>query len=371
MAQSVQDQAELIRMTVALADAFNPSGPVARTDLFAGRVDQLSSILSAVGQAGQHAILYGDRGVGKTSLAGLAHQFWANHVREYQRIFPIRYSCDSEDTFGTVWQNVAELISDHYEIKATPRPKSETWRQLFEAVVAGEASPHSVRRLLALSDQMFIIVIDEFDQITDEHTVQTFASTIKALSDFLVDATLILVGVADTVDDLIGDHESIDRALAQVHMPPMSTDELNTVIRTGYDRVGFTVDEQVLELMGRLAQGLPHYAHRIGQEAGYSAIERSTKEVEKQDVETALKKAVQLTNESIRNAYSKAITSPQKALYDKVLLACALAQVDDLGYFAPSDVREPLAGTANRMYSIPQFVGHLKKFTTEARSLSN
>lgn len=49
--------------------AFRPSAPIDRCSLFAGRSKESDSIINAVFQAGQHAILYGERGVGKTSLA--------------------------------------------------------------------------------------------------------------------------------------------------------------------------------------------------------------------------------------------------------------------------------------------------------------
>ena len=48
---------------------FTPSTPINVADLFAGRQDQLSRIVDAVGERGRHVILYGERGVGKTSLS--------------------------------------------------------------------------------------------------------------------------------------------------------------------------------------------------------------------------------------------------------------------------------------------------------------
>ncbi len=47
---------------------FQPRIPINRPDFFAGRWDQLTTIVDAVSQAGLHAVIYGERGVGKTSL---------------------------------------------------------------------------------------------------------------------------------------------------------------------------------------------------------------------------------------------------------------------------------------------------------------
>lgn len=120
--------------------------------------------------------------------------------------------------------------------------------------------------------------------------------------------------------------------------------------------------------MAWLAQGLPHYAHRLGQEAGFSAVNRSTPTVTKDDVDRAIEVAVEHSQESIRLAYRNATASPQRqALFETVLLASALTPADELGYFAPADVRDPLRQLTGRPYDYPQFVRHLKQFTSLER----
>ena len=245
-------------------------------------------------------------------------------------------------------------------------PTGGTWELLISEFMNRNATPHSVRRLLDILDKTVVVVIDEFDQIVDEGTVRLFASTIKNLSDNLSHSTLILVGVADTVDELIEDHGSIDRALVQILMPRMHESELTEIIRKGYELIGLEADAGILEHMGSLAQGLPHYAHRFGQEAGYSAVDRDSNRVEKQDAEKAIHRAISQTNETIRFAYQRATTSPKKAaLFRHVLLACALAEGDELGYFAAGDIRDPLFRVTQKRYDIAQFVGHLKKFCSD------
>ena len=215
---------------------------------------------------------------------------------------------------------------------------------------------------------MLIVVVDEFDQVLDATTVQQFASLIKALSDYLALSTLILVGVADTVDDLIEDHASINRATIQVALPRMSHRELRDIVQSRYDRAGLSVSPEVLDRMAWLAQGLPHYAHRLGQEAGFSAVDRSALTVTEDDIDRAITVAVEHSQESIRSAYRNATASPQpQALFETVLLACALTPTDELGYFAPADVRDPLRRLTGRSHGYEQFVRHLKQFATPDR----
>ena len=47
-----------------ILDAFSPGAPIDELDLLAGRTAQIDRMLDTVAQRGQHAILYGERGVG-------------------------------------------------------------------------------------------------------------------------------------------------------------------------------------------------------------------------------------------------------------------------------------------------------------------
>ena len=43
---------------------FSPTAPIDERDLFAGRTDQIRKLIDAINQKGQHAIVFGERGVG-------------------------------------------------------------------------------------------------------------------------------------------------------------------------------------------------------------------------------------------------------------------------------------------------------------------
>ena len=50
---------------------FSPATPLSESDLFAGRFYQIEKMLEATSERGKHVVLFGERGVGKTSLAKL------------------------------------------------------------------------------------------------------------------------------------------------------------------------------------------------------------------------------------------------------------------------------------------------------------
>jgi hypothetical protein len=63
-------------------------------------------LFSVVAQPGQHAVIYGERGVGKTSLAGVAAEMLAS-----ANVLTARATCDVSDDFSSVWQkSLGEIV---------------------------------------------------------------------------------------------------------------------------------------------------------------------------------------------------------------------------------------------------------------------
>ena len=347
---------------------FSPAAPVDESELFAGRIDQLRAVIDAVRQRGQHAIIFGERGVGKTSLANVLVGFFPD---DGEQIVARRVNCDSSDDFSSVWRKVFNDIQ-FSSIKAGVGFVAEdtVQAQTLSDVLPQELTIEDVRLCLTslAAQSLPIIVIDEFDRIQSEEARTLVADTIKTLSDQLVGATIVLVGVADSVDELIKEHESIERALVQIQMPRMSVEELERIITNGLERLGMEIDEDALDRITLLSQGLPHYTHLLGLNSCRQALDDQSLHVAPHDVESAIDKALENAQQSIRNAYLTATTSPRaESLYRQVLLACALAKTDELGFFSPADVRDPMSAIMGKLYDIPSFSRHLKEFSEDRR----
>jgi hypothetical protein len=194
------------------------------------------------------------------------------------------------------------------------------------------------------------------------------ADTIKALSDHDVPVTVVIVGVADTVDDLISQHESIERAIIQTKMPPMSIPEVEQIIDNGMIRLQMKIERAPRSEIAMMCQGFPHYAHALGLHATRACLDRQSLNITHSDVDEAIKQSLLDVDQTIRSVYDKAVFSPQKdTLHAQVLLACALAKSGEFGYFSASTIREPLSAITGKAYDIPGFSRHLKDFSEEAR----
>ncbi|MBA4181693.1 MAG: hypothetical protein C0506_13975 [Anaerolinea sp.] len=364
----VQHQADLTVVRYQLPTVFSPGSPVTDTRFLAGRAGQIDRALAAVAQVGQHAVIYGERGVGKTSVASLIHMIWTEYIKDYE-IVAARVQCDPTDTYASVWQKVAEAIQRDFVKRELKPAANGAFDECAAMIEAGNATPTQVTNFFDLGGKKAIVVIDEFDTVEDYEAPGLMASTIKQLSDFAIDATVVLVGVADSVDDLIAEHASIDRCLVQVFMPRMSPAELTQIVESRLLRVGMTIEpKQVLRIAG-LAQGFPYYAHLLGlHSAIHAADARRSLTVQAPDVNEAIKQSITQTQQSILTDYTKAITSPRpENLYKQTLLACALTKADDLGYFAPADVKEPMTRVMKKARDVPSFVKQIKALTDSER----
>ena len=236
--------------------------------------------------------------------------------------------------------------------------------------IAEPITPDVVRLCLeSLSAQCLpIIIIDEFDRFSDFDGTRLFADTIKVLSDHAIRATVILVGVADSVDALISGHESILRNLVQILLPRMSVAEMRAIVTDRLPREHMTITPDALDKICILSRGLPHYTHLIAQHAAWAAVDADQTEITEYHVGAAMRSAIANAQQSIESAYHRATMSPRKeSLFAEVLLACALAQCDQLGYFAAADLREPMSAIMHRQYDIPSYIRHLVEFCKTGR----
>ncbi len=349
-------------VTREAARVFTPTTPIDELSLFSGRANQVEAVLRAINQRGQHAILFGERGVGKTSLANVLSQLL--HSSDKVVLAP-RINCDSIDTFESVWTKTFDEITMHRNMKAAGfKPEAKTADFISTELLGNTINPESVRRALTIITQhaLPILIIDEFDRLEDE-VKRGIADTIKTLSDHAVNATIILVGVADSVDNLIEQHESVERALVQVRMPRMSEEEIRGIIDGGLQKLQLAIEGAALQHLCTLAQGLPHYAHLLGLESATIAIQTGHEIISAAILRTAINNALARSQQSIKSGWYRATSSQRKDnLFADVLLACALAEADELGYFAPQDVKEPLSKVLNRRVEIANYAQHLGEF---------
>jgi hypothetical protein len=288
-----------------------------------------------------------------------------------QRHIVAKVNCDAGDDFASIWQKAFKDIV-HTEVQPaigfTGNP-SMTFTNLAERLPL-IVQPDDVRRLLTDVSSVFptLIVLDEFDRLTDKVVPTLISDTIKGLSDFGVGASILLIGVASSVDELIVAHQSIERALVQIHMPRLPEEEIKEIFSKGMARLEMQMDGSAISHLTDLSQGLPYIAHLLALNSTRAALDQRTLTITRTHVDTGIVWSLEQWQESVKSAYYEAVKSAQPGnIYKEVLLACALAEVDDRGYFTAASVRTPLSKITGRSLDIPNFARHLKEFSDVRR----
>ncbi len=337
---------------VRLDEVFSPAAPIARRDLFTGRRAQVQDLLQAVLQRGQHAVVCGERGVGKTSLVTLLAEFASGPL------VVVRVAADPTDTFSSLWRRAARgfRFAQHKPTSGFV-PGAEVSPFNGESLLPASASPESddlspgtvvdLLRQLAMQEQV-VVVFDEFDRVSDARARLLFSDTIKALSDEALPVTLVIVGVAEDAGQLVHAHPSIERSLVGIHVPRMSESELIESCTRMLGAAGLTADDAVVERIATLAQGLPHVVHLLGLGAARAAVAAGGSHLTLEHLDTAVGVALRRATDGVREAYEQGTVRARRGIFPEILLACALSPRDSRGRFTVDDVKTTLEAIVGR-----------------------
>jgi len=329
--------------------------PIDEEELFAGRATEVRRIVEAVLTRSKHVVLFGERGVGKTSLSNV---FWKRFNKSLKSFIVARVQAGPSDNFSTLWLRALEEL--HASGVATGKP------EYVQFDLEENVTPSRVRRELQKCgpNALPIIIIDEYNEVRDADARLLTANLIKELYDFAVTTTVIIVGVAETVTELIDDHASSGRALVQIPLSRMSKSELREIIQKRIKRTDMTFSGDAMWTIVTLSRGLPYFTQTLSKHAARHAIADQRLTVTNDDVEASMGRFIEDAERSFRESYRSATHSNQENFFEQSLLACALAETDEEGYFTANDVVEPYSAIMKERKRIAHFERHLRRFSS-------
>jgi Holliday junction resolvasome RuvABC ATP-dependent DNA helicase subunit len=331
--------------------------PIDEEDLFAGRSTEVRKVLETVLSRAKHVVLFGERGVGKTSLSNI---FWKRFSKTIKSFVVARVQAGPQDTFSSLWSRALE------ELQASGVVAGRADEVNIEANFV-TVTPSQIRRELQKINPNVvpIIIVDEYNEVIDEDAKRLTANLIKEFYDFTVTTTVVLVGVAENISELIADHASIDRALVQVPLSRMSKAELKEIIQKRATRTVMQFSGDAMWTIIVLSRGLPYFTQTLSKYAALHAIADRRLEVSNDDVEASMERFIDETEKVFRDRYRTATRSNQDNFFQQSLLACALAKTDDEGFFTANDVVEPYSAIMREKKRIAHFEKHLRRFSSE------
>lgn len=349
---------------VEINQVFTPGAPVQTRDLFSGRTEQLNRAIETVVAPGRHPVIFGQRGVGKTSLANVLNVV-------LQDFYSVKISCDGGDSFATIWNRIFSTASMQFKQQALGFAREDATKTLTLGTLLGHdpnnAKPAEIGVLLSKIKRQVVFIFDEFDKIFLKQTKSAFADLIKISSDSSQQITFIIVGVAKNIHELVGEHPSIDRNLVQIDMPLMDDGEIIGICEKGFSRLNITTTLGILEQIPSLTSGYPHYAHLLGLSSSKACLYNKFSNLTQELFTIGCNLAVADAIEKYRDAYAQATMTTQQSRYPIILCACGYARTDARGVFRATDVVDAVKEVFNLNLAVQAVVPALGEFLTPQR----
>ncbi len=322
-----------------LGDVLSASRPIRSIEYLKGRGKELDTIKKSLYAPGRHVFIFGDRGVGKSSLGQTA-------AYQYQSAdaSPIFVSGSPNDTFNTV---VANIVS-----QAIRRPRTESVKSskalaidvggikinegqersgidIAAAVRSVGDAVEVLKQITERHSEKPVVVIDEFDAIRDPVERNMFAALLKQMGDQSVNLKFIFTGIGKSLDELLGAHQSAYRQLETVELPRLGWDARREIVNDAAQAFGLDLDNDVNWRVAMVSDGFPYYIHLITEKvlwAAFSADETVTT-IGWDLFNHGLADAILSTTAELKRPYEKAVLHRDPEFED---IVWATADHDDL-----------------------------------------
>jgi hypothetical protein len=307
------------RVRDRLAVVLSAAGPISKSEKLKGRERELETIDRAIGVPGRNIFIYGDRGVGKSSLGRtVAYEYQSSDNR------PIIVGGSPDETFESIIANIANeaMARSHVTNIKEQSSISLEWRGL-KWQQGREISAKDVRdQLRTIGDAVGlleevarmhskrpVVVVDEFDTIPDVRDRNRFAALLKALGDREVDLKFIFTGVGRSLEDLLGAHPSAYRQLATFEVSRLGWDARREIVTQAAQEFGLDVNDDVNWRIAIVSDGFPHYVHLITEHMIWQAFDDDTDcdKLEAQHYQLGLRHAIEQMDARLKGPYEKAV----------------------------------------------------------------
>lgn len=321
---------------------FTPATPIDTIENFFGRTKEVARVISQIRTPGQHSLLFGLRGIGKSSLARVTVQCLVGPIVTGRAFIKI---CDHSDTFETI----AAVPLKHYgvldlpdEIAIQTRESTTTgftYYGLSASKLSGnerfekwkkevDLSPSAVAALL--SRRPGVLLIDEADVIGSSKDRHKIAEFIKSLSDLKSPFKVIVVGVSSTASDLLAGHPSVGRAIKETKLEKMGDNGIRQIIENGAEACHLHFDSDVVDRVVELSAGFPYFAHLIGLKCAECVVRRDFNVISSKTLNEAVSESVADVEGTFHQQFDVATRSAKSNMYEMV--AFGAAQVDQVEF---------------------------------------
>jgi hypothetical protein len=299
-----------------------------------GRRRQLDRAIGAVQIERAHLTIFGERGNGKTSFANVLAA-----LAEEAGYGVVRHTCTTQPSFGELFGAVVAKIPPRFLRPVMAEEESQSFGRRAIWTVAT-----AVAQLQEIRAGHVLIMIDEFDRLADEESVRDMTELLKTTSDLSVRVSFVLIGVAESMEELRQVHPSLARAMVAIPLPLLPDAEVAALLEKGCSDLRLTLAAPAREALLMLAHGSPYFAQLLSLHASDAAGKRGGASLEMQDVSAA----VTLIREETRHSFEPMLAGLPRAdpRWPDLLFAAARAPCNGFGWFTAAAVRETATSLA-------------------------
>lgn len=350
-----------------LRDNLTPARAVSNPAHLRGRARLLDQIGWAFNSPGKHVFVFGERGVGKTSLAQSAAT-----LHQSSDAAPIQIACDEFVSFSKMVGDIARSALPPREVVEQRTKQSKLGGNLFgfsaemqDGIKHGVIPPVEslndgvilLKYVAKMHSKEPIVIVDEFDQVHAKEDKKKFADLIKQVSDQEVGLRFIFCGIGRSLEELIGVHLSTDRYLAPVAVEPLSHDALWEILTKTAEELGVEVGHEELIRISTISNGFPYYVHLIGEHMFRAAFYETVavKTIQLRHFDEGMRGAVSEAMASLKQAYQMAVQKRTDdyeevlwAVADDTMLERKTAEVYERSYVPIMHVRNRRVGGPSR-----------------------
>lgn len=280
-----QERSEVTRARTKLRDAFTPAQPVTDRRLFAGRIEVLRHLIEVIENRLAHVVVFGERGIGKTSLMHIL----ADLARESDYL-TLRATCGAGSRFDVLFRTLLREIPLIYHESVAPTDSGSGNGATLASLLPDR--PFDSRELADLMSGItsvrILLMLDEYDRIESEEFRLNIAELIKNLSDRAAPVQLVIAGVSSNLHELVGYIPSIRRNVVGVPLPKLSRSEVVEIIKRGEEASGIHFTRNIIGIVNELSQGSPYLVRLICYHSSLAALAAGRMKVLQQDVQEGL-----------------------------------------------------------------------------------
>jgi hypothetical protein len=341
---------EVTRARTKLRDAFTPAQPVTDRRLFAGRIEVLAHLIEVIENRLAHVVIFGERGIGKTSLLHIL----ADLARESDYL-TLRATCGAGSQFDVLFRTLLRDIPllYHESVSPTDAGNGATLASLLPD------RPFDARELAdilsGVTSARILLMLDEYDRVESEALRLNIAELIKNLSDRAAPVQLVIAGVSSNLHELIGYIPSIRRNVVGVPLPKLSAGEVGEIIRRGEEASGISFAPEMVALVAELSRGSPYLVRLVCYHSSLAALSAGRTEVQRDDIRDGLDLMVE---EAAARLPLAALQSARRIDWTRnaELLGCAVHLAGTpSGWFSATDI-ETEAGSPDKAARIEAFL---------------